>query len=716
MNEKIVDSLEQTLKIKKNFIKVVIDLLSEGNTVPFIARYRKDQTGNLNEDQIRLIEKEFQYEVNLANRREEVMRLIDEKKMLSSEIKQQLKLATKLQTIEDIYLPFKEKRKTKATEAIQNGFEPLATLMRKYPREPKTIEMAAQKLITEDYPSCAAVIEQASYIIAEQIAENAKQRDFVRRSVKRFGMLEAKIKRGADKKEDAQKFEIYFDFKQSINKLPSYRILAVNRGEKAKILNVKITVDDENIINNMLKFETKPYENDTNQYMLKIVTDSFKRLIFPSIERELRKELTQSADKQAIALFSDNLEKLITEAPLKDKVVLGVDPAYRTGCKLAVVDEKSMPLEINVIYQNKPHNKVNEAIKILKNLCQKYQIEQIVIGNGTASRETEKFFKDNVDKYGFSGKINIVSEAGASVYSASKVAKEEFADLQVEERSAISIARRIQDPMAELVKIDPKAIGVGQYQHDVNQKDLAESLDFVMIKAINQVGVNVNTASKELLKYVSGLDATTAKNILLYRNEFGKFTSRMDLIKVKRLGPKAFEQAAGFLKIIDGKEVLDQTFIHPESYALAKAILKCINADKKLIGTEEIKKLIEKSETEIMSLSEDRLLIKDIIKALITPNVDFRQEVNAVEFTTEINKISDVKVGMQVAGQVRNIVEFGAFVDIGIKNDGLVHISELANNFVKDVRDVVNIGDIKEFTVIDVNEQKGKVQLSLKEK
>lgn len=716
MNEKIVDSLEQTLKIKKQYINVVIDLLSAGNTVPFIARYRKDQTGNLNEDQIRLIEKEYQYEVNLANRREEVMRLVDERKMLTPEIKKQLNAATKLQTIEDIYLPFKEKRKTKATEAIKNGFEPLAILMRKYPSKPKTIENAARKLVSADYPTVDAVIEQASYIIAEQIADNAKQRDFVRRSIKRSGILETKVKRGAEQKEGADKFEIYYDFKQVITKLPSYRILAVNRGEKAKVLNVKIVVDEENIIKNMLKFEVRQHENDTNQYMEKIVTDSFKRLIFPSIEREIRKELTASADVSAIALFSDNLEKLIMEAPLKDKVVLGVDPAYRTGCKLAVVDEKSMPLEIKVIYQNKPHNKVNEAIKILKELCQKYQIEQIVIGNGTASRETEKFFKDNQAKYGFSGRINIVSEAGASVYSASKVAKEEFADLQVEERSAISIARRIQDPMAELVKIDPKSIGVGQYQHDVNQKELSESLDFVMIKAINQVGVNVNTASKELLKYVSGLDATTAKNIVLYRNEFGKFTSRKELLKVKRLGPKAFEQAAGFLKIIDGKEVLDQTSIHPESYKLAELILKVCSADKHLIGTDEISKLITKNEKQIMALSEDRLLIKDILKSLITPNIDFREDVNAVEFTAEINKIDDVKVGMRLPGQVRNIVEFGAFVDIGIKNDGLVHISELSNNFVKDVRDIVNIGDIKEFTVIDVNEQKGKVQLSLKEK
>ncbi len=716
MNEKIVDSLEQALKIKKQYINVVINLLGEGNTVPFIARYRKDQTGNLNEDQIRLIEKEFQYELNLANRREEVIRLIDEKKMLSDEIKKQLEMATKLQTIEDIYLPFKEKRKTKATEAIKNGFEPLAQLMRKYPKKPNTIENTAKKLINDKYPTVEAVIMQASYIVAEQIADNAKQRDYVRRNIKRFGILETKVKRGAEQKDGADKFEMYYDFSQPISKLPSYRILAVNRGEKAKILNVKITIDEENIIKQMLKFETRPFENDTNQYMEQIVTDSFKRLIFPSIEREIRKELTISADAQAIGLFSDNLAKLITEAPLKDKVVLGVDPAYRTGCKLAVVDEKSMPLEIKVIYQNKPHNKIDNAIKILKDLCHKYKIEQIVIGNGTASRETEKFFKDNKQKYGFTGKINIVSEAGASVYSASKVAQEEFADLQVEERSAISIARRIQDPMAELVKIDPKSIGVGQYQHDVNQKELAESLDFVMVKTINQVGVNVNTASKELLKYVSGLDATTAKNILLYRNEFGKFTSRKELLKVKRLGPKAYEQAAGFLKIIDGKEALDQTFIHPESYKLAELVLKECGADKNIIGSEKIEKLIAENEIAIMNLSEDRLLIKDIIKALITPNLDFREDVNAVEFTAEISKIADVKVGMRLAGQVRNIVEFGAFVDIGIKNDGLVHISELSNNFVKDVRDIVSIGDIREFTVIDVNEQKGKVQLSLKEK
>ncbi len=715
MNEKIIENVEQKLKIKKSNIEVVVNLLSEGNTVPFIARYRKDATGNLNEDQIREIDKVYQAEVNLDKRREEVTRLIDEKGMLTAEIKKQIDEAQKLQTLEDIYLPFKEKRKTKATEAIKNGFEPLAKFMRSYPKQDGAIATEAKKYLTEQFTTIDAAIEQAGFILAEEIADKAMYRDWVRQNMYKEGILETKLKRGADKKDDAYKYEMYYDFSQLLGKMPSYRVLAVNRGEKDKILNVKITLDEERLLKSMYKFETRKFATDTDQYMNAIIEDSYKRLILPSIEREIRKELTLKADLDAINLFADNLEKLITEAPVKDQVILGVDPAYRTGCKLAVIDASGQPLEIDVIYQNKPQNKVREAIQIVTNLCKKYPISQIVIGNGTASRETETFFKQNKKQFGFEGMISIVSEAGASVYSASKIAKEEFPDLQVEQRSAISIARRVQDPMAELVKIEPKAIGVGQYQHDVNQKELAESLDFTMIKTINQVGVDLNTASRELLKYVSGLDGTTAKNIVEYRNENGQFTNRRELLKVKRLGPKAYEQAAGFLKIIDGKEALDQTFIHPESYPLAREIMNLVGAKNSDLGTEAIAEKLDNKKREIHELSDDTILVNDIIKALKQPNIDIREKVNAAEFEAEIQSIADVKVGMKIPGQVRNIVEFGAFVDIGIKNDGLVHISALSNNYIKDVRDVVNIGDIKTFTVLEVDEKKNRVQLSLKE-
>lgn len=715
MNQEIITEVAKSLQIKPKQVNVVLTLLGEKNTVPFIARYRKDQTGNLDEDQIREIEKIYQYAVNLQNRKEEVIRLIKEKNLLTKELEVEINQAEKLQTIEDIYLPFKEKRKTKATEAIKAGFEPLANLMLKYPRKEGTIEKEAQKYLTEEFPTIKEVIEQAGFIIAEIIAEKPKHRDYVRRSIKRFGKVTTSFKKSADKHEEVYKYEMYQDFSQIIGKMPSYRILAVNRGEKQKILNVKIEADHVHIQNNLLNFETRRFENDSNKYMEEIVADSYKRLIFPAIERELRKELTENAQTQAIELFSDNLEKLILESPVKDKIILGVDPAFRTGCKMAVINEESNPLEIAVMYPHKPQNKVDQAESIVSKLLKKYQFDQIVIGNGTASRETEKFIKNWSQKANYQGAISIVSEAGASVYSASKVAQNEFPDLQVEERSAISIARRVQDPMAELVKIEPKAIGVGQYQHDVNQKELSESLDFVMLKAINKVGVDVNTASQELLKYISGLDKTTARNIVNYRAENGKFKNRKELLKVPRLGPKAYEQAAGFLKVMDGIEKLDQTFIHPESYKLAKAIIKVSDNENNNYGTKEFSDNLETHLTEINKLSDDIHTLKDIMLALKQPNLDIREKANAAQFDSTITSINDVKIGMKVPGQIRNIVEFGAFVDIGIKNDGLVHISQLSNSFIKDVREIVNIGDIKTFKVIAVDEKKNQVQLSLKE-
>jgi uncharacterized protein len=718
MNNEIISSITKELKIKTSQVNAVLELLNEGNTVPFIARYRKEATGSLDEEQIRVIEKEYAYMVNVSKRKEEVLRLIDERGMLTEEIKLAIEKASKLQQIEDIYLPFKEKRKTKATEAIKLGLEPLAEFIMTFPTEIDVIKNKALDFITEDVVSVEKAIEGASYIIAEQIADTAKYREFIRDYLYQHGVVVTKAKKKAVELDEKKKYEMYYDFSQSVKKLPSYRILAFNRGEKEKILNVSVDVNTDEIYDFLYQSVVQNEASDSAKYLKDIVIDAYKRLIFPSLEREIRSLLTNKADIHAIELFSKNLDVLIMQPPLKEKMVLGIDPAFRTGCKIAVIDKTGMVCEIDVIYPTEPRNDYKNSVLKLEKVLEKYPIDQVVIGNGTASRETEAFMKKYFSEYNHHMPISIVSEAGASVYSASKIAQLEFPELQVEQRSAVSIARRIQDPMAELVKIDPKAIGVGQYQHDVNQKQLSENLDFVMIKNINKVGVNVNTASRELLKYVSGLDNTIAKNIVDYRNENGEFKKRSDLKKVKRLGAKAFEQAAGFLKILNGDEILDSTFIHPESYKLAKSLIKDLKIKTNMFGTEEIKSLIDTFDVHELASTYDvsYIIIKDILDAFISPNIDLRDDLIVATFDTSITKIEDLKVDMKVQGQIRNIVDFGAFVDIGLKNDALVHISEVSERFVSNVADVLTIGDVLSFRVKEVDVKKGRIQISLKEK
>ncbi len=717
MNKEIINKIKTELKIKDEQVISVLTLLEEGNTVPFIARYRKEATGSLDEEQIRVVEKEYAYQTNLPKRKEEVTRLIDEKGMLTEELKQEIQKAVKLQTIEDIYLPYKEKRKTKATEAIKKGLEPLSEYMMSFPKGEGSIEQEAIKFLNDEVKDTKEAIEGAGFIIAEKISDTAKHREFIRNETYKSGIIVTKAKKKAAVLDEKGKFEMYYDFQQAVSKIPSYRILAFNRAEKEKVISVNLELIEQSFLDYLIKEEVKDPESAAAKYYNEIVKDAYKRLISPSIEREIRSLLTEKADLHAIDMFAKNLELLLLQPPLKEKMVLGLDPAFRTGCKVAVITKTGMLSKIDIIYPTEPRNDIEGSSRKLDIILKEFPIDQIVIGNGTASRETEAFVKGYFAKRETKIPISIISEAGASVYSASKLAQAEFPDLQVEQRSAVSIARRIQDPMAELVKIEPRSIGVGQYQHDVNQKVLAENLDFVMIKNINKVGVNLNTASSELLKYVSGLDKTIAKNIVDYRNEIGVFTKRSELKKVKRLGAKAFEQAAGFLKIIDGKEPLDSTFIHPESYKLAKLIIKELKVDTNKLGNEENNEQLK--DVNINKLAEAHLvstiIISDIISAFKTPNIDLREEIEVAEFDATITKIEDLKPGMEVQGQVRNIVDFGAFVDIGLKNDALIHISQISTSFVSNVLDVLSIGDVKKFKVKDVDVNKGRIQLTLKE-
>lgn len=696
----IIDNVAELTDLKDRQIRVTLELLQEGNTVPFIARYRKEATGNLTEDQIRDVEREYNYFQKLEAKKEETLNKIDEKGLLTDELRNKIMQANKLQTLDDIYLPFKEKKKTKATEAIKNGLEPLADFIL---NNGNNVEEEAKKYINDSVVNVEAAIEGALYIVAERISDNSEYRDKIRQNLWKFARLVVKKKKNAEEIDEKKVYEIYYDFSQAVNKLPSYRVLAINRAEKEKVVSVKFDYDDEYIANFLVSQEGRKLNDENRALVRQAVVDSLKRLILPSLQREIRKELTENADKQAIAIFSTNLNKLIMQSPLKNKWILGVDPAFRTGCKLAVVNTSSEMIEVDVIYPHPPVNKKKAAAEKLREIVAKYPIEQIVIGNGTASRETEEF----VDELHLGVPYSLVSEAGASVYSASKVAQEEFPNLTVEYRSAVSIARRVQDPMAELVKIDPKSIGVGQYQHDVNQKLLSENLDFEMIKSINQVGVDLNTASRELLQYVSGLDKGLAKNIVDYRNEIGKYDKRSDLKKVKRLGAKAFTQSAGFLKILDGSDKLDATFIHPEDYKMAKEIIKhSSQEDRKYV-------LNYDAVAEIEGLTEAKY--EEIINYLNKPNLDIRSEVETASFSRKIRKIEDLKVGDVVQGEVRNVVQFGAFVDIGLKNDALVHISELSNKFISDVEDVLSLGEIRNFRIKEIDIEKEKIQLSLKE-
>ncbi|MGQ8972672.1 Tex family protein [Bacillus altitudinis] len=709
----LLKQIATELKLSTKQIGSVIQLLEDGNTVPFIARYRKEQTGSLDEVQIQTISERYTYIQNVTNRKEEVIRLIAEQDKLTDELKQKIEQAHKLQEVEDLYRPFKQKRKTKANVAKAKGLEPLAEYLLKLPND--EIEKKASAFINEEKEVTTAeeALEGAQHIIAEQLADDPDMRKWIRSETYQKGSL---VTSGKDVENDEKNvYEMYYDYQEPIKKIVPHRVLAVNRGEKEGILKATIEPPAENIRFYLDKQVLKGKQTTARPYIEAAIDDAYKRLIQPSIEREIRKELTEKAEEQAIHIFAENLRKLLLQPPMKGKRVLGVDPAFRTGCKLAVVDDTGKVHHIGVIYPHPPVQKKAEAKQKVKEIIQSSNIEVIAIGNGTASRETEQFIADLIQELDQPVSYLIVNEAGASVYSASALAREEFPDLQVEERSAISIARRLQDPLAELVKIDPKSVGVGQYQHDVSQKQLNSSLTFVVETVVNQVGVNVNTASQALLQYVSGLSKAVAGNIVKRREEIGRFTSRKELKDIPRLGAKTYEQCIGFLRITDGQDPLDRTGIHPESYKETKQFLRMIKMTPDDLGTEQLKEKIAevKLDEAAQQLDIGPITLQDIIDQLTRPERDPRDEVPKPLLKTDVLKLEDLKQGMELQGTVRNVVDFGAFVDIGVKQDGLVHISKLSNRFVKHPLDVVSVGDIVTVWVDTVDQAKGRVALSM---
>lgn len=712
MNENIIKNIANDLNIRVSQVESVLKLLQEDCTIPFIARYRKEATGNLDEEQIREISKVYEYEVNLLQRKEDVIRLIDEKGMLTDELRQEIMNSTKLVEVEDLYRPYKEKKKTKATEAIKKGLQPLADFIMLFGNN--DVEEEAKKYITEEVKSVDEAITGAKYIIAEMVSDVAEYRKDLREMLYELGTINTKVKKDA---EDPKKvYEIYYEYSEPISKIKPHRVLAVNRAEKEKVITVNLDIEMERMINYLNKKVIIKNNVTEEIYVKDAISDSLKRLIFPSIEREVRSELTEVAENQAITIFSLNLEKLLLQPPLRGKVILGVDPGFRTGCKLAVVNPEGTLREIDVIM---PHlfgeEKREEArLKVIR-LCNAHKVELIAIGNGTASRETEEFIAETIKKGNLSAKYVIVSEAGASVYSASNLAIKEFPDLTVEKRSAVSIARRLQDPLSELVKIDPKSIGVGQYQHDVTPKKLNEQLTFVVTQAVNQVGVDVNTASVSLLSYVSGLSTKVAESIVETRNKNGRFNSREEISKIKSMGPKTFEQAAGFLRISDGYEVLDMTPIHPESYETARLVMDKFNITKDQIGKAELKKLFNSVDSEKLAkeLNSDKYTVSQILESLIQPIRDPRDEFPQPILKSGILQIEDLRIGMELEGTVRNVVDFGAFVDLGLHEDALLHISKISKSYIKHPSDVLSVGDIIKVYVIDIKADKGKVAVSL---
>ena len=705
MNENIINNIALELKIKNIQIEKTLDLLKEGNTIPFIARYRKEVTGNLDEQQIRKISEVYEYGVNLLKRKEDVIRLIDEKGLLTDELKKQIMDASKLVEVEDLYRPYKEKKKTKATEAIKNGLEPLAKQIMAYTT--KTLEDLVKPYLNENVANEKEALLGASYIIAEWISDNAYFRKWIRNFVFKTGIIVTKLKKNAI--DENKVYEMYYDFRESVKYAKGYRILAINRAEKEKVISVNIEVDKERILK-FLEEKNIKKEAPFNYIIEEAIADSYKRLIFPSIEREIRSELTLKAEDDALDNFSKNLENLLMQPPMKEKNVLGFDPAYRTGCKLAVVDSTGKKLDIKVIYPHEPKNEKEKSKKILLDLIEKYNIDIIAIGNGTASRESEAFVASVIKDSPKKVEYIIVSEAGASVYSASKLAISEFPDLHVEERSAISIARRLQDPLSELVKIDPESIGVGLYQHDIPDKKLSNSLDFVVEKAVNSVGVNINTASVSLLKYVSGLTKTNIEKLIKFRDTYGKIKSR-EVIK-KLLTPKTYTQAVGFLRIVDGDIILDATAIHPESYSITLKLLDKLNLSLADIGSDKMDFDID-IEKSALELGTDVYTLEDIVKSLKKPNRDPRDDMPKPLLKSDVLHLEDLKIGMQLQGTVRNVTPFGAFIDIGLKNDGLAHISKLTDKFIKHPMEVVNVGDIVDCYVDDIYMDKNKVSLSL---
>lgn len=710
MNELVLKQTAIQTGISINQIIAVNKMLEEGNTIPFIARYRKEATGGLDENQIKAIGDVFAYEQNLQQRKEDVIRLIEEKQMMTPDLKTKILGCVKLVDIEDLYRPYKEKKKTKATEAIALGLEPLAKQI--FSQKESDIEALAAKHLNDKVKTVSLALEQAAYIISEWISDNASFRRWIRTETIKNGNVVSKVKKNAPDPEKT--YEMYYDFKEPVKQIKGHRVLALSRAEKEKVVSFKIEVDTKPIFKYLEEKNIITTNPTYARYLSKAIEDAYDRLISPSIEREIWSELEEKASDGAINLFSKNLAQLLMTQPVKGKTVLGFDPAFRTGCKLAVIDQQGKMLDIKVIYPHQPVNKVQEAKQILTALIKKYNINVIAIGNGTASRESEEFVANVLKELNDNVAYTIVNEAGASVYSASKEAQKEFPDLQVEERSAISIARRLQEPLAELIKIDPKSIGVGQYQHDVDQKKLGQELDFVVSSVVNNVGVNINTASTELLEHVSGITKTIASNIIEARGELGKFNSRVELKKVKGLGPKAFEQAAGFLRILDGKNPLDKTPIHPESYDKAKLLMEKLGISVDKLGTSEVIEKVDSINPSIATeLGIDKYTFEDLVKSFKKPLQDPRDDVDAPIFKNDVVKLEDLKPGMELDGIVRNITDFGAFIDIGLKNDGMAHISKLKKGFVKHPMDVVSVGQKVTCYVVEVFKDKGKVSLSL---
>ncbi|MBQ8901638.1 MAG: RNA-binding transcriptional accessory protein [Bacilli bacterium] len=714
MNDTIINELSRNLNISIKNIKSTLELLENGNTIPFIARYRKEVTGNLDETEIRAIETEYTYGVNLQKRKEEIKRLIDEKGLLTEELISKIDAALKLVEIEDIYRPFKEKKKTKATDAINNGLEPLAKMIMSF-NITGSINDIAKKYLNDNVKTIEDAITGAKYIIAEWISDNAYYRKQIRYLTYMNGILTSKKKKNSE--DELKTYEMYYDYKEPVKNIKLYRVLAINRGESEGVLSVSVDINEELILDFL---KSKVIRNNSNTELVSIIEsaikDSYKRLISPSIEREIRAELKEKAEDVAIDNFSDNLEKLLMQPPLREKVILGFDPAYRTGCKLAVIDKTGKPLKISVIYPHEPKCEYEKSKETILKLINDYNVDVIAIGNGTASRESESFIADVIKSSTKKVEYIIVNEAGASVYSASKLAISEFPDLHVEERSAISIGRRLSDPLSELVKIDPESIGVGLYQHDVTDKKLKESLNFIVEKVVNQVGVNINTASPSILKYISGLTKSNIDKIIKYREDDGLFKSREELLKKKILNDKTYEQAIGFLRILNGSNILDTTSIHPESYNNTLKLLNHLNLNIDLIGTEEIKNKLSNVNVDNLAkeVNVDKYTLQDIIDSLVKPNRDPRDMLPKPLLKSDVLHLEDLKVGMKLQGTVRNVVDFGAFVDIGIKNDGLVHISKMTDKFIKHPSEIVNVGDIIDVYVDDINTEKQKVSLSMK--
>lgn len=709
MNEDIIKQIALELNIRVEQVKSTLKMLEDGNTIPFIARYRKEVTGNLDEEQIRSISEVYEYQVNLLKRKEDVIRLIDEKGLLTDKIKIEVMNASKLVEVEDLYRPYKEKKKTKATEAIKNGLEGLAKIILSFPKE----LYAVDKFLNDNVKTKEDAIEGAKYIIAEYISDNAYYRKWIRNDIYNNSKIVTKKKKNAV--DEKKVYEMYYDYSEDVKYIKPHRVLAVNRGEKEGVLSVSLEYNKEYIYNYLEKKLIKDENSECATYVKDAIVDSYKRLIGPSVEREIRSELTEKSEEGAIEVFAKNLENYLLTPPMKDKMILGLDPAYRTGCKLAVIDYTGQMLDIKVIYPHEPKNDFEGSKKIVLDLIDKYNIDVIAIGNGTASRESETFIANVIKDAKRSVSYIIVNEAGASVYSASKLAIEEFPNLHVEERSAISIARRLQDPLSELVKIDSKSIGVGQYQHDVKEKNLNEALDFVVSKSVNNVGVNINTASASILKYISGLTKKSIEKIIDFRNKHGRFNSRNELIDNKILSAKAYEQSIGFMRVLDGSNPLDKTSIHPESYAKTTKLLESIGMNYDSLGTEELVQKLDNIDIDDYSkkLDIDIYTLEDIINSLKKPNRDPRDDFDKPILKSDVLHIEDLKKGMELEGTVRNVVDFGAFIDIGIKNDGLVHISKITDRYIKHPSEVLSVGDIVTCYVDEVFLDKGKVALSL---